>query len=232
MKVKEALNALNEAFPFELAEEWDNVGLLLGDPEWEVTGAVVALDASEEALDCALASGANLLITHHPGLFRARKRFAEVDAEAKLLCRMIRESVAMIAAHTNYDNAPGGMNDQLAKALGLENVCMLENGLRMGEYSGKDLCEHVKNTLNTPVRAYGAPKMGRVAVCGGAGGEFWKVALAAGADAFVTGEIRYHEALDAARAGLYVLEAGHAATEEIGLDAIAQVIGENIAIFR
>ena len=122
MTVQDVLWALDQAFPFALAEEWDNVGLLLGDAWREVSGCVVALDATEEALDFARARGANLLVTHHPVLFRARKRLVEEDVEARFLCRAIREGVSLIAAHTNFDNAPGGMNDCLAAALGLSNA--------------------------------------------------------------------------------------------------------------
>ena len=131
MTVQDVLWALDQAFPFALAEEWDNVGLLLGDARREVSGCVVALDATEEALDFARARGANLLVTHHPVLFRARKRLVEEDVEARFLCRAIREGVSLIAAHTNFDNAPGGMNDCLATALGLNNVLSLEGGLRV-----------------------------------------------------------------------------------------------------
>lgn len=231
MTVQDVLWALDQAFPFALAEEWDNVGLLLGDARREVSGCVVALDATEEALDFARARGANLLVTHHPVLFRARKRLVEEDVEARFLCRAIREGVSLIAAHTNFDNAPGGMNDCLATALGLNNVLSLEGGLRVGKAEAGDWAQRVQERLQTPVRVYGSPVGMRVAVCGGAGGEFWKIALAAGADVYVTGEIRYHEALEAMQSGLCVLEAGHGPTERVGLAALAQKIPGPVAIF-
>ncbi len=231
MTVQDALCALDRAFPFALAEEWDNVGLLLGNARQEVTGCVVALDATEEALDFARAQGANLLVTHHPVMFRARRRLAEDDVEARFLCRAIRERVSLIAAHTNFDNAPGGMNDCLAAALGLTNVLPLENGLRVGAVARRDWAAEAQNRLGAPVRVYGSPVGARVAVCGGAGGEFWKTALAAGADVYLTGEIRYHEALEAAQSGLCVLEAGHGPTERVGLKALAQALPGTVAIF-
>ena len=231
MTVQDVLWALDQAFPFALAEEWDNVGLLLGDAQREVSGCAVALDATEEALDFARERGANLLVTHHPVLFRARKRLVEDDVEARFLCRAIREGVSLIAAHTNFDNAPGGMNDCLAAALGLTNVLPLEGGLRVGKAEACDWAQRAQERLQAPVRAYGSPLGMRVAVCGGAGGEFWKIALAAGADVYVTGEIRYHEALEAMQSGLCVLEAGHGPTERVGLAALAQKIPGPVAIF-
>lgn len=231
MTVQDVLWALDQAFPFALAEEWDNVGLLLGDARREVSGCVVALDATEEALDFARARGANLLVTHHPVLFRARKRLVEDDVEARFLCRAIREGVSLIAAHTNFDNAPVGMNDCLATALGLNNVLSLEGGLRVGKAEACDWARRTEECLRAPVRLYGSPLGMRVAVCGGAGGEFWKIALAAGADVYVTGEIRYHEALEAMQSGLCVLEAGHGPTERVGLAALAQKIPGPVAIF-
>ena len=155
MTVQDVLWALDQAFPFALAEEWDNVGLLLGDARREVSGCVVALDATEEALDFARARGANLLVTHHPVLFRARKRLVEDDVEARFLCRAIREGVSLIAAHTNFDNAPGGMNDCLATALGLNNVLPLEGGLRVGKAEACDWARRTEESLRAPVQHYG-----------------------------------------------------------------------------
>lgn len=227
MKVRDALSILNGMFPPELAESYDNVGLLCGHPDAPVTGILCALDLTEGLIDEAQARGAQLIVTHHPILFHARKNLREDDPEGRLLTRLVRARLSLIAAHTNYDNAPDGVNDQLAAALGLEGVQALANGLRVGELpremTARELTEHVAQALHTVVRPYCPRKASirRVAVCGGAGGDFYPLALAAGAQAYVTGEARYHDALAAVAEGLTLLEAGHYETEQIAIKSLA-----------
>ena len=216
--VAQMLDLVNGIAPFELAEEWDNVGLLAGRPDAEVRTVLCALDLRMEVLEEAVAKGAQLIVTHHPILFRGRKNLCETDGEGKLLCALVRSGISMIAAHTNFDNAPGGVNDALAARLDLEEVCMLEDGMRMGRPKQTDFgtfCNFAAETLGGPVRRYGAADrpIRAVAVLGGAGEDYVSIARAAGADVYLTGEMAYHKALDAVDNGLCVVEAGHAATE-------------------
>ena len=223
--VAQMLDLVDRIAPFELAEEWDNVGLLAGRPDAKVDTVLCALDMSLDVLEEARRRGAQLVVTHHPILFRGRKNLAETDAEGRLLCALARSGIAMIAAHTNYDNARPGVNDALADALGLKDVEILEGGLRMGITDLADLrafAEHAAKTLGGPVRCYGddARPLRRVAVLGGAGEDYAHIALSAGADAYLTGEMAYHKALDAVDNGMCVLEAGHAATEYPAISAL------------
>ena len=117
--VSKMLELVGDIAPFELAEEWDNVGLLAGHPDWPVARAMVALDLTDGALREAAEKGVQLIVTHHPILLNGRKNLREDDGEGALLAALIRARIALIAAHTNYDSAPGGMNDVLAAALGL-----------------------------------------------------------------------------------------------------------------
>ena len=216
--VAQILEIVNSIAPFELAEEWDNVGLLAGRPESPVERVLCALDLRPDVVEEARRRGCQLIVTHHPILFRGRKNLRETDAEGRLLCALVRSGVAMIAAHTNFDNASPGVNDALAAALGLENVTALENGMRLGDIKETDFgmfCEKAGAALRSPVRCYGdgASRIRRVAVLGGAGEDFAFQALKAGADVYLTGEMAYHKGLDAADNGLCVVEAGHAATE-------------------
>lgn len=221
--VGEILRAIDAFAPFEAAEEWDNAGLLAGSPEQLVTGVLCALDLNFSVIDEAQRMGANLIVTHHPILFRGRKNLREDEAEGALLCRLIRAGMALIAAHTNFDNARPGVNDALAQRLGLQNVEPLESGMRIGDTDAGTLgafCETASRALGGPIRRYGEPerKVRRAAILGGAGGDYAAIARAAGADVYLTGEIAHHKAWDAYLSGMCVLEAGHAATE---LPAIA-----------
>lgn len=216
--VAQVLELVNGIAPFELAEAWDNVGLLAGHPDSRVDKVLCALDLRTDVVEEARRKGCQLIVTHHPILFRGRKNLRETDAEGRLLCALVRSGIAMIAAHTNFDNASPGVNDALAAALGLENVIALENGMRLGDVKQTDFgmfCKGAEAALHGPARCYGDPArvIRRVAVLGGAGEDFASQALEAGADVYVTGEMAYHKGLDAADNGLCVVEAGHAATE-------------------
>lgn len=213
--------------PFDLQEEWDNAGILAGNPDGEVDGILCALDLNRAVLKEAIDKKVQLIITHHPILFRGRKNLREDDGEGRLLCDLVRSGIGLIAAHTNFDNAVPGVNDALANVLGLTDVQPHENGMRTGVPAEETLgafCRMAAEKLGGPVRCYGEGdrKIGKVALLGGAGGDFAPQASAAGADVYLTGEVAHHKAWDAYENGLCVLEAGHAATE---LPAISMLAG-------
>lgn len=225
--VGEVSRAIDAFAPYELAEEWDNVGILAGREDQEVTGILCALDLNFKVFEEAHEKGCNLIVTHHPILFRGRKNLREDDVEGRMLCELVRGGIALIAAHTNFDNAVPGVNNALADKLNLKNVQSLENGMRVGESGEVDLGDFrrfAENQLGGPVRCYGEAdrKVCRVAVLGGAGGDFAPQALTAGADVYLTGEIAHHKAWDAYQSGLCILEAGHAATELPAIEMLAE----------
>ena len=212
------LELVNGMAPFELAEPWDNVGLLAGRPDAEVRGVLCALDMRMAVIEEALQRDCQLIVTHHPILFRGRKNLCETDGEGRMLCALVRSGLSMIAAHTNFDNAIPGVNDALAEALGLTDVRTLDSGMRIGRAKRTDFgtfCEDASRTLGGPTRCYGEKlqRIEKVAVLGGAGEDYVSIARQAGADVYLTGEMAYHKALDAVDNGLCVIEAGHAATE-------------------
>lgn len=223
--VAQILQLVDGIAPFELAESWDNVGLLAGRSDAEVQRVLCALDLSMEVLNEAIHRDAQLVVTHHPILFRGRKNLCETDGEGRLLCALVRSGIAMIAAHTNFDNAHPGVNDALAARLGLSDVKTLDSGMRMGTIEKTDFgmfARHAEAILGGPVRRYGdlGRKVCRVAVLGGAGEDYTHIAMDAGAEVYLTGEMAYHKALDAVDNGLCVLEAGHAATERPAIEAL------------
>ena len=212
--------------PYTDAEEWDNVGLLAGRDDAPVDTVLCALDLTEAVVDEAVARGAQMIVTHHPILFRGRKNLREDDAEGRMLCRLVRANLAMVAMHTNYDNAKPGVNDALAAALGLHDVEDIDCALRQGQTdipAFGAFADFAEQALGGPIRRYGdlnAP-VRRVSVLGGAGGDYLSMALECGTDVFVTGEVSYHRATDAVDNGMCVLEAGHAATERPGILALS-----------
>lgn len=216
--VGEVCRAIDGFAPFECAEAWDNVGILAGSADQEARGILCALELNFAVIDEAVRLGANLIVTHHPILFRGKKNLREDDPEGRMLCRLVRERIALIAAHTNFDNAETGVNDALAAKLGLQNVERLESGMRIGSVEETTLgafCARAEAALGGPVRRYGEVRRSvrRIAVLGGAGGDYAHLARAAGADVYLTGEISHHRAWDAYLSGMCALEAGHAATE-------------------
>lgn len=225
MTVQSIFDFLNERAPFATAEEWDNSGLLVGDPHKEVYQVVVALDATYDAVEIAVALGADLIITHHPAIFAPLK---QLNA-ASIPYLLAANDIALISAHTNLDKATGGVNDTLADRLGLENVTVAEDGYtRIGtlsaEMTAKDFAAHVAHVLDAPVRYAGEEPVTTVAVCGGGGGDFIGGCIGL-ADAYVTGEVKHHEWL-AAEGRIGVIEAGHYATEVPVVDTLAAWLEE------
>lgn len=219
MTVQHVYDYLNTKAPFATAEEWDNPGLLVGDPAATVTHILVALDATDGALEAARAVGADLIVTHHPVIFAPLK---SLGADT-IPYRLAVEGIALIAAHTNLDKAEGGVNDTLAARLGLTDVTVAPDGYtRIGRLpetmTARDFAAHTARVLDTAVRYNGDRPVTSVAVCGGGGGDF--IAGCAGcADAYVTGEVKHHEWL-AAAGHINVIEAGHYATEVPVVDTL------------
>jgi len=229
LTVQQVFDFINERAPFETQLAFDNSGLLVGHPDNEVTGIHFALDVTNAVIDEAIAKGANLIVTHHPMMFSPIKRLVETNYEARLLCRMIREGISLISAHTNLDQATGGCNDVLAQRIGLTDITG-EGFVRVGALSkpltASELADHISSALGDTVRVMGDPAavVEKVGMCSGSGADEWPAAAALGAQAFLTGEVKHHIALEAADSGIVMLEAGHHATEEPGIFALADAL--------
>lgn len=223
MKVQQVYDWLNSFAPFDAAESFDNVGLLMGDPEAEVSTVVFGMDLTEALAQEAVRLGAELIITHHPFIFHAIKRIRYNEPHGRIMMLLMKHRINVIAAHTNYDKASGGISDSLANALGLQAVSSCDDYVRVGSlsrtYSAAELAEYINASLHVEPRCYPASDafITRIAVSGGAYGEGYEAALAAGAQAFVVGEIAHHEILDAHSRGLTVYDAGHFPTELPGV---------------
>jgi len=208
--------ALDTLAPFDTAEEWDHVGLQVGDLAAAVTRTLVCLDVTKDAVARARAIGAELIVCHHPPLFEPLHTLLTGTVPYQLAAG----GIAVIAAHTNLDRAAGGVNDCLCDALGLSDVAPVADGLgRVGilpaPLSPEAFAKRVGSALHTAVRLHpGAGEVRRVAaVCGSGGDLLAAVRAEASPDAFVTGEIKHHEWLCAE--DTTVIEAGHFATEQV-----------------
>ena len=209
---------LNELAPMETAEGYDNVGALVGRRDARVTKILVALDATWDVVEEAKRLGAELIVTHHPLLFHARKNLLEEDAEGRILCEMVRSHLSLISAHTNLDQTLYSGSACCARLLNLHNLRQ-EGYLFLGELpsekSPADLKSEISRALNFPVRCYGDErlKIATLAIAGGADDGDWERAKALGAQALLTGEVRHHNALAAAMSSFVLFDGGHYGTE-------------------
>ena len=230
--------ALDGWAPYELAHDWDNVGLLMGDPEKEIHRVLVALDITEDVVEEALSEGAELIVAHHP-LMNCKwlpvQTLREDTPQGRLLRKMVREDLCAICMHTNLDAAEGGVNDALLEALKLvEPGPLSEEGVgRTGQLPGEpaDLAgfaAHVANALGCNGLRYadaGRPVF-RVAVGGGACSSLIGNAIDAGCDTFVTADLSYHNFLDARAMGINLIDAGHFPTEDVVCPVVVDALQE------
>lgn len=210
--------------PRELAESWDNVGLLVGDPEATVERVLVALDITPQVAEEALERGCQLIVAHHPVMNCAWHPVQTVradDRQGRTLTALLRGGVAAICMHTNLDAAEGGVNDQLARVLGLTDTIPL-NEQKIGRIGTLSCEKPLEQFLHDVVKSLGCRGLRyrsggrpvrRVAVGGGACGEYIPQALAQGCDTFVTSDLRYNDFLDTQ--GLNLIDAGHFPTEDV-----------------
>ena len=235
-------DAVNRLAPKKLAEEWDNPGLLVGDPKAEVKKIFVCLDVLDEKISRALELDAQLLVAHHPLIFHAVKNVRFDLPLGNKIARLIKNNLAVFAAHTNLDSAAGGVNDVLAKKIGLvdvknfgdEEISLGRLGTLETPMTAADFARHVKKVLNAEnVRLVDAGDflIEKVGLCGGAGAEFIQKAKFFGAQAFVTGDVKYHEAQAAVENKIHVVDAGHFATEFPIVHALAEYLRDALKDF-
>ena len=229
MKVIDIFNFLNSKFPCETAQDFDNVGLLIGDALCEVTSCIIALDCTKAVIEKARKQGANLIVTHHPVIFEPLKALAADSIPA--LC--IKNGLSVICMHTNMDVGIGGVNDVLCEALSLENVknaptkdgYVLKTATLPYKMSADELAEYIGKKLGTAVRytAEHSP-VETVTVCSGSGGSFFEDALSFGTDAFITGDIKHNVFLAAVDRGITLIDAGHFYTEDLIVEPLCEML--------
>ena len=239
--VNDILKFVETLAPRAMKMDWDNVGLLCGSRSTPVTRVLVALDPFEHVCREAADWGAELIVTHHPLIFQAMKSVTDETSIGRGIMILCRNGISAVNAHTNLDQTPGGVNDVLARTLGLENISVIEpcgtaeNGdpwglLRMGEMEAQcleDFLAAVKAKLHCDGLRYvdGGKPVRKVAVGGGACAGGLVDAVRAGCDTFVTSDIKYNQFWDAHDLGLNLIDAGHFHTE----NPVVAVLAEKIA---
>lgn len=247
-KVRDIAQLIESIAPLQLQESYDNAGLQLGNPEQEVTGVLFCLDIDEHTVAEAHALGAQLVVSHHPLIFRGIKKIDPTrDYISRTIVDAIRADISLYSAHTNLDNAPRGVNYHIAQLLGLTDVMPLaplsdaqQAGLHSAEACGsgvvgnlpeamscEELAQRIKSTfrcadvsftdIHRPIR--------RLALCGGAGADFISDAIRKQADAFFTGELRYHEFFG--HPDLMLIETGHYESEQFTTTLLCDLVSQH-----
>ena len=227
MKICDLLQEINNFASFDLCAEWDNSGLIIGDYNSEVKKIAVTLDAVPEAVIKASELNCNLLITHHPLIFRGIKRINYNNWLGLAIKEAIKREINIIALHTNFDRSESGVNSILAKKINLEDCENLSDygikGNLREKMSLKNFLEFVKNSWNlTQIDYYfeNEREIKRVALCGGSGSEFWE--FARDCDIYITCDMKYHELIDAVRGGLVMALCNHGEMERASLQELAE----------
>ena len=240
LKVSEIAARIEKRIPLGWAEEWDHPGLAAGDPDADVTKIALALDVTCETVEGAAAAGCELLVTHHPAIFRPFGTVVYNIPAQKAVALALRKGLALYAAHTNWDVSPEGVNVILAAALELADVePLVKPAVKNGSWGlgsvgslpasvSMDSCVLLaaERWRLTDFRAYGDAKrkVRRVALGGGACADLWPLAKQAGADVFITSDARYNERNDALSAGLNLISTDHGETERVSLPKLAELV--------
>ena len=244
MKCSNLIEILEKFAPLYLAESWDNPGLIIGRREKEIKKVMVALDVTDSVIDEAVEKKSDIIVTHHPLIFKPVKNINDVSPVGNKILRLIENNINHYAMHTNLDTAFGGTNDTLCKLIGLKDIepltvsCQqneLPNGLgRMGYLPKKmkfsDFAEYIKKTLNLDCLTIVGDKnkiISKVGLCTGAGFEFIDSALACNCDIYITSDVKFHEAQRAIDMGMCLIDATHYGTENIIVPVICNYISKN-----
>lgn len=232
MRLKEILGKFDEFAPFSSKEEWDNVGLMLGDKNKAIKKALVCLDVTDYNVKYAVDNGCDAIITHHPFIMSGIKNIDYGNEKSKMIVDLIKNDIAVCSFHTNFDSAVGGINDILCEKIGLKNYEVTEpqifrKGIFEEEMIFSDFVDRVKTALdvkNVICSGNMEKKIKTVGVCSGSGASLIESAYPC--DAFLTGEAKYHEFQNALSVGVNIVCAGHFETENIALFKLEEILND------
>lgn len=242
-------HALEQLAPLPLAEGYDNVGLLVGEPHIPCTGVLLSLDCTEAVVDEAIAMGCNMVVSHHPIWFGPRKRLNGEDYVSRTLLKAIRHHIALYAIHTNLDNVQQGVNRMLAQRLGLQHLRILQphDATLLPQYQAgagmlgslpvptttHHFLQQVAQALGCSQLRTAGPEgrpVQQVAVCGGSGSFLIGAAIAAGADVLLTADFTYHKYFDH-EDKILLIDAGHWETEQFTPELLYSFLTEKFPSF-
>lgn len=251
MTIQEIADILENWAPLPLAEAYDNVGLITGDAESQVTGVLICLDSTESVVREAMDRGCNLILAHHPIIFKGLKKITGSNYVERTLIQAIRHGIAVYALHTNLDNLITGVNAKIGQLLELQQVEILEPHPESGRYeagttgaglmgklpvtmTGEEFLHWVKDRLKLPLIKHTvlpSKPILNVAVCGGAGSFLIPKALRSGADAYVTSDLKYHEYFDAG-SQMLLMDIGHFESERFTIDLMEEYLNRRLSGIR
>ncbi|MGB5823962.1 MAG: Nif3-like dinuclear metal center hexameric protein [Proteocatella sp.] len=239
MRLKQIAEILDSKLNKSIAESWDNVGLLVGDTYSDVKKILLSLELSKSVLEMAKSENVDLIITHHPAIFSGMKRIVN-NSNDNLIFQLISNNISLYSAHTNFDALENGLNDYVANLLGGKNVMMVktadeETGIcrvfDIEKIKIADFLDHIKSILEiASLRFVGNldQEITKAAVVTGSGSEYIDLAAAHGAQILITGDLKYHYALELKEKGYNIVDAGHFETEKIFPEVMEMFIKNNI----
>lgn len=239
-KVSDIIGCITDIAPLKWQESWDNAGLLVGDANMDVDKALITLDVTEAVVDEAIEKGFHLVISHHPLIYKPLKHLLPENTIERTIMKAIKNDIAIACMHTNLDNSYLGVSKWLADKLGLKNQTILEpldveddvltGGGMVGELENAldeaDFLTLVKKNLDAKALRHSdllGKKIKKVAVCGGSGFFLLDNVKRCNADAYITGDVKYHDFFEA-DGKLLLVDAGHYETEQFTKELIADVI--------
>lgn len=236
MTVRDIIALIEGVAPLHYQDEWDNSGLQVGLPDAPVSKVLLCLDVTEEIVDEAASKGCEMIVSHHPLIFRALKQVSCSSYQQRCVMKAVCSGIAIYSAHTSLDNAKGGVNYEIAARLGLQNLSFLSPspsgewgsgvvGELAAPLSDEACAAMVKAQFAVEALRCSQPtgrEIKRVAVCGGSGAFLMRDALRAGADCFVCGEFHYHDYFE--NDGLFLLELGHYQSEQYTIDVLERLL--------
>lgn len=240
-KCQGIINLIETIAPKKLAENWDNVGLLVGSGSQEIKKIMVCLDVTDWVVEEAIEKKVDLIVAHHPIIFSGLKKVNTDSVLGRKIIKLIQNNISVYCAHTNYDITQNGLNDLLAQTLGFHEFAVIEvlqndQGLGLGrlvklkeKVTALEIVELVKSKLQLEhIRFAGDKnkKIKTIALLNGSGNKFASNAKYAGADLFITGDLQYHEILDSVEMNMCIIDAGHYGTEKIMMENIALYLEE------
>ena len=244
MKVRDITAAIEEFAPLGLQESYDNSGLIVGRPDDEVHCALLAVDVTEEVIAEAVSEGCDMIITHHPIVFHALKRFNSASQTERCVEEAIRRGIVLYAAHTNLDSTPNGMSWRVGQILGLENMRVMQATTAEGAGFGvvgelaeampsEEFMREVMERFAVKALRHGdivREQVRRIAVCTGSGGSLIDEARASGADLYLTADLRYNDFMRHENA-IILADMGHFESEYCAIQILFDILSKKIPIF-